>query len=187
MLLAHIPAMLFSPTLGWTALKIARPSPQRLFGQVFVPFALLPPVMLLLAAGGAGARLLPDAGPATWLLMAALLFAAELAALPVTSWLILAAARAHGGHPDAGRAFVLAVLTPVPLWLASCVLPLDHPPLLLAAALLGTAASAALLRQGARALLAIHDPDEAGYTAFTVLGTCALLWSPLLLAIAMLR
>lgn len=180
MQLTHIPAMLFSPSLGWTALKLAHPSPLQLLGRVFVPFALLPPAMLLLAAHGFGSQVLPNAGPASWLLMAAALLVVEFAALPVTTWLIIAAARAHGGRPAADRAFALAVLTPIPLWLASGAAPLDHPGLLFAAALVGTAASTALLRQGVRALLAVHDPDEAGHTAFTVLCACALLWSPVI-------
>lgn len=185
MQLSHIPAMLFSPSLGWTALKLAHPSPLQLLGRVFVPFALLPPAMLLLAAHGFGSEVLPNAGPASWLLMAAALLVIEFAALPVTTWLIIAAARAHGGRPATDRAFALAVLTPIPLWLASGALPLGHPGLLFAAALVGTAASTALLRQGVRALLAVHDPDEAGHTAFTVLCACALLWSPVIAAIAL--
>ena len=174
---ARIPGMLFTPAAGWTDVLVSRPPAIRLMHCVFGPAAMLPPLMIVLASDTLGRQLLPQASLVTWFVIAFIVLVIEYAALPLMTWLIMAVAQAHGGYPDAYRAFTLAVFAPIPIWLASITLPSANSMLILGALLVGAAASTALVRHGTRALLAVQEPEEAGYTAFTVLCAGAGIWA----------
>ena len=169
--LAHLPGMLFSPGAGWADLMRARPSQARLLATVFAPLALIPPVMILVAADDLGAHLFPEVGASTWRLIAITFFVAECVTLALMTWVILAAARTHHGVARQYDAFVVAVVAPVPMWLSALALPTAHVPLIIGCMLAGLAASAFLIRHGVRAMLGVREVTEAGSVALIV--TCA--------------
>lgn len=176
--LSRIPSLLFSPRAGWKALMAERPASTRVLACVALPFALLPPAMILLAADGLGAAHFPAVEPALWELVAAVFLVCELLAVFLMAWAVDAAVRAHGGHSDMDGAFLVSAIAPLPLWISSLGLLASSPLVAATVALLGLAASAVMIRHGMRAVLAAQQicPRQ---VSLRVIGYGTATWSAL--------
>lgn len=173
--LTRIPSLLLSPRAGWQALMAERPSTNRVLANVALPFALLPPAMILLAANGLGATHFPTIEAGLWELVAAVFLVSELLAVFLMAWAIDASVRAKGGHSDMDGAFLVAAIAPLPLWISSLGLIAASPAVAAAIALLGFVASAVMIRHGVRSVLAAQNvcPRQ---VSLRVLGYGAATW-----------
>lgn len=178
--LTHIPGMLFSPGAGWAELMARRPPVARLLFNVFLPFSLLPPLMIVVAADGIAASVFPAVGFGLWGLVAMGFFIAEWISLPLLAWFIRETARTHHGVPDTHDARVIAILAPIPMWLSSLALMVPNVPFIVTAALTGLVASAFLVRHGVRAMLGVREITEAGEIALLVICAGVLAWAAMI-------
>lgn len=155
--LTRIPALLLSPRSGWQALMKNPPTTTRTFVNVALPFTLLPPAMIMLAANTVGAAHFPAVEAGMWELVALVFLAAELLSVFLMAWAVDAAVRSKGGKRDMHGAFLVAAIAPLPLWISS--LGLLHSSLVVAGGLplLGLAASAVLIRHGVRSVLHMQE------------------------------
>ena len=79
----QFPRMVVSSRDGWDLVAQARPPMDWLFRRLVLPMSLLPPLMILLASGGVGERVFPEAGFGNWLIAAVLFFVAEHFSVPI--------------------------------------------------------------------------------------------------------
>ncbi|MDX5363562.1 MAG: hypothetical protein LPJ91_05345 [Pseudazoarcus pumilus] len=174
--LSQIPSLLFSPRTGWQALMADRPSTTRTFANVALPFTLLPPAMILLAANTIGAAHFPAIEAGLWELVAAVFLVAELLAVFLMAWAVDASVRAKGGHSDMDGAFLVAAIAPLPLWISSLGLLSSSIALAAGVALLGFIASAVMIRHGIRSVLVAQHVVCPRQVSLRVIGYGALTW-----------
>ncbi|MBN3003598.1 DUF1282 family protein [Chromobacterium alkanivorans] len=185
MKLSHYPKMLFSSHGGWDELRARAPTPRRLMLKLVLPFSLLPALMICYAGLAHGQLYAPAAGLERWLAAAALFFVAELATVPLMAWTLQALAAGRKLAAGFDQCFLLAAGAAVPLWLSSLALLAPDPAFNLLGALLGLAASFALLYHGLPAILGLEEEVESQHFAYSALCAGAAAWA-LLLALALL-
>jgi len=110
--------LFFVPTKGWRHLMQSKLSMHRLYLLHVIPLSLIPPLFIYCAAGKYAGDLLPVLSNTKLLLVAAILFVVELAAVPVMALIIRQLAEVAEIHPTYHDAFTLAAVAPTPLWLA---------------------------------------------------------------------
>jgi hypothetical protein len=147
-------------------------------GGVFVglvlPLSLLAPSILFIA--GRSGSLDPLTGPRDWQAVATAFFLAELATFVTMGWLIRQVT-ATMGVPLARSSYLLAAITPVPLWLSALGLMLPHAGWTFATAAVGLLLSAALLYQGLRSFIRGLDDLAAFGVVQVVLGVPLTGWA----------
>lgn len=174
--LTQIPALLISPRAGWQALMADRPSTNRTFSNVALPFTLLPPAMILFASGTVGAAHFPAIEAGMWELVAAVFLVAELLAIFLMAWAFDGSVRARGGKSDMNGAFLIAAIAPLPLWISSLGLLSSSLSVATGVALLGFIASAVLIRHGVRSVLAAQHVVCPRQVSLRVIGYGMLTW-----------
>lgn len=174
--LSQIPTLLISPRAGWQALMENRPSTTRTFANVALPFTLLPPAMILLAANTIGATHFPAIEAGMWELIAAVFLVSELLAVFLMTWVIDASVRAKGGRSDMNGAFLVSAIAPLPLWISSLGLMSSSLSVATGVALFGFIASAVMIRHGIRSVLVAQHVVCPRQVSLRVIGYGALTW-----------
>lgn len=177
-------ALPLSAERGWPELLRARPGKWRLFLQIVLPLALLPPAVLYLA-GTVGPRDF-GAGSHSWGELSMLVLLAEFASVAVAGRLFRHIAGAYGLLLGAHDASLLAALAPLPLWssAAGFALPGIAAPAAVLLAGLGLACGIAY-----HGLVAMCRPREAIVAAAVVqvaAGAGLAAWGCLAIALATL-
>lgn len=180
MLMSHIPAMLVSEKTGWEDIDRSRFASGWFFKSLVLPMSLLPPLMILLASGGVGARVFPDAGFGNWLIAAVLFFVAEHFSVPIMANSIRQASMAKDGSSRLEDAYTVAAIAPVPLWLSSLAVVFGSAWFVVLVGLVALGASAMLIRHGVDRLLGIDEDVEASEVAMQVTSFGVLTWLVLL-------
>ncbi len=106
----QFPRMVVSSRDGWDLVAQARPPMDWLFRRLVLPMSLLPPLMILLASGGVGERVFPEAGFGNWLIAAVLFFVAEHFSVPIMANSIRQASMAKDGSNRLEDAYAVADL-----------------------------------------------------------------------------
>jgi len=165
---------------GWPDLIRIRPSLLATFGLLVLPLSLLPPLMLYWAGTHQPEMFPPEWRAKPWAEVATTFFVAELVTLAVMGWLIRRVALAYGLKVDYHDTYLLASITPVPMWLSA--LGLLVPTLLFAAvvAIAGLVLSCAILYHGIQAYCRTRDDVAAAGLVRTVLGFAFAAWCALL-------
>ncbi|WP_297358857.1 YIP1 family protein [Thauera sp.] len=176
----QFPRMVVSSREGWDMVERMRPPMDMLFRRLVLPLSLLPPLMILLAGGGVGADVFPDARFANWLIAAVLFFVAEQFSVPIMANSIRLASIAKDGSGDLDDAYAVAAIAPVPLWLSSLAVIFGSVWFAVLIALIALGASAMLIRHGVDRLLGVHEEVEASEIAIQVISFGVLTWLGLL-------
>ena len=141
-------ALPLSAERGWPELLRARPGWRRLFFQLVLPVALLPPAVLYLAGtvrpGAFGA------GGHPWSELSMVVLIAEFASVAAAGRLFRQIAGAHGLVIARREARLLSALAPLPIWASAVVAPV-------AVSLAGLALTCGIAYHG---LVAICRPRE---------------------------
>lgn len=169
-----------SADAGWPELIRERPRLPAVLAFVVLPLSLLAPLMLYWA-GTQQPEMFPPAWRAKpWDEIAALFFVAELVTLAAMGALIRWAAHGYGLEVDYHDSYLLASITPVPMWLSA--LGLLVPTLLFAAvaAAAGLAVSCAILYHGIQAYCRTREDVAPSGLVRTVLGLGFAAWCGLL-------
>ncbi len=174
--LMQFPQMLVSTHAGWDEVERLRPEMGTMFLRLVLPLSLLPPLMIVYASTGVGAHVFPDASHETWLLAAMFFFIAEHLSVPLMAGSIRQASIAKGASGNLHDAYMVASISPVPLWLSSLALFLDQPWLVVMFALLALAASGVLIHHGVRRLLRVREDVDATDMAVQVTSLGVLAW-----------
>jgi hypothetical protein len=169
---------------GWPDLIRMRPGLLGTFAFLVLPLSLLPPLMLYWAGTHQPDMFPPELRSRPWAEVALVFFVAELVTLAAMGWLIRRVALGYGLEIDYHDTYLLASITPVPMWLSA--LGLMAPTLLFAAVLAtgGLVMSCAILYHGIQAYCRTREEVAAAGLVRTVLGLGFTAWC-VLLAIAL--
>lgn len=175
--LSRLPA---SVDEGWPDLIRVRPSLPATIALLVLPLSLLPPLMLYWAGTQQPEMFPPELRAKAWAEVATMFFVAEVVTLAAMGWLIRRVALGHGLEVDYHDAYLLASITPIPMWLSA--LGLLVPTLLFAAVLAagGLVMSCAILYHGIQAYCRTREDVAAAGLVRTVLGLGFAAWCALL-------
>jgi hypothetical protein len=165
---------------GWPDLIRMRPSLLAIFALVVLPLSLVPPLMLYWAGTHQPEMFPPEWRAKPWAEVAVTFFVAELVTLAAMGWLIRRVARGYGLEVDYHDTYLLASITPVPMWLSALGLLV---PTLLFSAVLATAGlvlSCAILYHGIQAYCRTREDVAAAGLVRTVLGLGFAAWCALM-------
>ncbi len=176
----QFPRMVVSSREGWDLVARARPPMDWLFRRLVLPMSLLPPLMILLASGGVGERVFPEAGFGNWLIAAVLFFVVEHFSVPIMANSIRQASMAKDGSSRLQDAYAVAAIAPVPLWLSSLAVVFGSAWFVVLVGVVALGASAMLIRHGVDRLLGIEEQVEASEVAMQVTSFGVLTWLVLL-------
>lgn len=169
-----------SAEVGWPDLIRTHPGLLRIFAFVVLPLSLVPPLMLYWAGTQQPDMFPPDLRARPWAEVATVFFVAELLSVAAMGWLIRRIAIGHGLELHYHDSYLLASITPVPMWLSA--LGLLVPTLLFAAAVAaaGLVMSCAILYHGIQAYCRTREDVAAAGLVRTVLGLGFAAWCALL-------
>jgi MFS family permease len=168
--------MPFSFRAGWNQLSATHPSVWKTFLLLSLPFALIPPLMLVLAGGQHGAAYLVDATPARWQAVAFIFLIAELLTVPLMGWVIGRIAASRGLVVRFEDAFRLAAICALPMWLSSLVLLIPQMWVVIAGIVGGLLVAADMLYHGSASILNISDRTQAQSLSYEVFSAGCLAW-----------
>jgi hypothetical protein len=159
---------------GWE--ELARiPSPlTRVFLRLVVPLSILPPAMVYYAGTYHGEAFMAGFGAKPWLPVAIAFLLANWATVGGMGWFIRAIAAGHGLRCRPRDAYLLAMLSPIPLWLSS--LTLFVPSFTLAA-------SIAITYHGVRSLCRADEEVVAASVTHGVVAVGLIAWALLLVVV----
>lgn len=182
--LASIRQAVRSTGTGWSARDGARPAPARTLFALALSLSLLPPAMLVQSASSH--PLLQTSAQAPWLRIAVAFFVAQLVAFAVMGWLVRSIGARYKIDVTLRDAYLVAAVSPVPMWLSSLGLLIDNVGLTLAIGLAGFWLAEVLAFRQALALGA--GSEEAVTTAFAarIVGAGLVAWALLLMLVAVL-
>lgn len=165
---------------GWPDLIRSRPGLLATFAWLVLPLSLVPPLMLYWAGTHHPEMFPPEWRAKPWASAATTFFVAELATVAAMGWLIRRVALAYGLEVDYHDTYMLASITPIPMWLSG--LGLLVPTLLFAATLAaaGLALSCAILYHGIQAYCRTREDVAAAGLVRTVLGLGFAAWCGLM-------
>lgn len=191
MKIALIPQMIVSSTKGWGELEAARPAVEKLFFQLVVPLSALPPAMLYYAGTRYGDALIQGFGARPWGLLALTFFLAEMVTFAAMGWLIKEIADTykdvdtHKIEISLHDAYVVAAISPIPLWLSSLALLVPNLTFIAGTSIVALCISGAIIYHGIYAFC--HMREEIVATSYTVsVMSAGLLAWVLLVMLAML-
>lgn len=177
MKLLDYPKMIFSFHSGWDELREIHPSIVKVSLALVLPLSLLPVLMIALAGYLHGNYYMPGVSVQRWYDVAGLFFLGELVTVPLMAWVIHLIAKDKGHPVEFHDSYLLAAVTPIPLWLSSLSLLLPSMQFNAVLSFVGLAASASLLYHGVRSILGIEEELDVQDVTYKVFAIGAIVWS----------
>jgi len=169
--------MIFSFHDGWDEMIRIHPSITRLFAIVVLPLSLLPPAMIVYAAGRYGDIFALGVSTQQWYTAAGIFFVAELLTVPAMAWLIhLILTRAYDVRAEYHECFTLAAIAPIPLWLSSLALFVPSLAFNVVIGILALFGSTGLIYHGVYTLFHMRENLQAFQMATVIAGTELFAW-----------
>lgn len=183
MKILSLPKMAFSSSEGWPEIATIHPAIIKVFFYLVLPFSLLPPAMLYLSGTYYGDEIVSGYGSKPWEMISILFFLVEMTTFMTMGWLIKQIAKSHQVDVDYHDAYVLAGITPVPLWLSSLGLLVPSLAFNMVVSVSALGASCALIYHGIYALCHLHEEVTAASITQAVIGAGLAAWAVLLMVI----
>ncbi len=176
-----LPKMVVSAREGWPEVEKSHPSVAKLFALLVLPLSILPPVMLYYAGSHYGDAFAQGFGAKPWGLVAVSFFLAEMATFAAMGWLIKQIAAANEVTVSYYDAYLLAAVSPVPLWLSALGLLVPSLAFNGVLALAALAMSCGLIYHGVFALCHMREEVVATAITYGVIAVGLMAWALLLL------
>lgn len=181
-----IPKMILAPRNSWLHLEKVPPSLANLFLSLVLPLSALPPLLLYYAGTHYGDTFAGGFGGKPWGTIAIIFFLTEMLTVLGMGWFIRQVAAVQKTHISTNDAYMLAGITPIPLWLSSLALLVPNLAFNVVAVLMALAASCSLIYHGAYALCHMSEETTAAAITQTVMGAGVSAWALLLLIVVAL-
>ena len=170
------PAMLWAGREAWARVARCEPSIGRTLLRVVLPFAGVPPLMMLYAV-----RVHPQvfglaADGRQWEWLAVALLLAECATVWLMGLMLHVVPAEDRARPSREQAFLLAALAAAPLWGSAVILLVPSIAAVLVGFVLGQAASVRMLCLGLQALRPAADELEGMHLAIMTQSTALVVW-----------
>jgi len=166
--------------VGWDTLTHSHLSVAQMFMLFALPLSLVPPVMIYYAGKTYGGHMLPLLSDAHLTSISILFFIAELVMTFVVAYIIQWLGDWVGEKPAFADCYKLAVVAPIPLWLAPLFLFIPSFTLNLTIASLALVASGVLVFYGTPSILRIEEEKVEGATvllAGSILAVAMVAWA----------
>lgn len=184
--LIQMPKMVFSFHDGWDEMIRIHPSITRMFAMVVLPLSLLPPAMIVYAAGRYGDVFAPGVSIQQWHTAAGIFFVAQLLTVPAMAWLIhLIVTKTYDVRAEYHECFTLAAIAPIPLWLSSLALFVPSLPVNVVIGVVALFGSTGLIYHGVYALFHMRENLQAFQMATVIAGTGLFVWLVLMQIVLM--
>lgn len=180
MRLSTYPKMLVSFHSGWDELRQPLPSISAILLKLVLPMSLLPSLMIVYAGRRYGDYYAQGVSPEHWNEVAFEFFLAELITVPLMAWVLRSIASTKNIQVPFQKSFVLAAYAPVPLWLSSLILFVPNFAVNVLAAVVGLAASFALIYHGLPSVFGMDEDVESLDLAFSCMAVGGVVWAVLL-------
>lgn len=164
----------------WEFLSHSRMSVVEMYFLYALPLSAIAPLMIHYAGTAYGGGLLPSLSSGQLQTISAVFFLAETAMVFLVAALIQRLAAVVDIAPNYADAFKLAIVVPVPLWLAPLFLLIPSFTLNLAAGALAIAASGALIFRAVPEIFKIEDQGRAILLSGFVLLAGLVAWAALM-------
>ena len=159
------------------------PSRRATFARVVLPFALIPPLMIVFAMRDHPQVYRLDPAATNWEWIALLVFVAEIASVSLIAGMLRLTAP-PGRRPPPAQNYLIAARAASPLWASAIVLAIPSLAVLVAVHLLAHAVSLrALYRDVGEQLQAAAGDLEALHVTYMVYSVAVVFWIPLLVMI----
>lgn len=159
------------------------PTRAGVFGRMVLPFALVPPVMIIFAMRDHAAVYRLDPAATNWEWIALLVFAAEVLSVGLIAGMLRLTAPADRLRPTPGQAWTIAARAAAPLWASAIVLAVPSLAALVAAHLLAHAVALRTLHHDVRAGLPPDADVQALHITYMAYSVPVVLWVPVFLMI----
>lgn len=181
-----IPKMILTPRESWLDLEKTRPSLVRLFAYHILPLSALPPLLLYYTGTHYGDAFAAGFGSKPWATIAMAFYLTEVFTVLGMGWIVGQVAAVYKVHVSKRDAYLLAGISPTPLWLSSLALLVPSLAFNVSVALVALMATCILVYQGIYALCHMHEEINAAAITQTVMGAGLIAWALLLLIIVAL-
>lgn len=178
-----LPHLIFTSDKGWPELLDRHPSITKLFLTLVLPLSALPPLMLHWHGAHYSAVALGETFARPWDLLATIFFLSEMLSYAAMGWLIGVIGANYNVTIRPYDAYLLAAVSPVPMWLSSLALFVPNLPFTLGCACVGLCLSCAILYNGIRGLCQLREEIVAAGITYAVLSAGFLAWLLLTLLI----
>jgi hypothetical protein len=168
---------------GWDELQRIPPALGRLFLRLVLPLSLLPPAMVYYAGTYHGEAFMAGFGSKPWLPVAVAFLLAEWVTVALMGHVVRAIAAANGVRCEYRDAYLLATLSPIPLWLSSLTLFVPSFPLAVAVSMVALALSIGITYHGVRSLCRTDEDVVVASVAHGVVAVGLIAWALLLMLI----
>lgn len=168
----------FNHREGWKELQASSPSIPLLAWLVVLPMSLLPPILLYYAGTHYGDTFMTGFADREWRFITTIIFLAEIVSFFVIGWVIYAVVNGTEelsiSYQDA---YLLAGLTPLPLFASSLALLVPNLLFNVVVILSALGISCSLIYHGLQALCTHQEVDVATISAtYTIMAASALGW-----------
>jgi hypothetical protein len=168
---------------GWEELARIRSPLTRVLLRLVVPLSLLPPAMVYYAGTYHGEAFMAGFGAKPWLPVAIAFLLANWATVGAMGWVIRAIAAGNGLRCRSRDAYLLAMLSPIPLWLSSLTLVVPSFTLAAGVTLVALAASTAITYHGVRSLCRADEEVVAASVTHGIVAVGLIAWALLLVVV----
>ncbi|WP_435628188.1 Yip1 family protein [Candidatus Ferrigenium straubiae] len=178
-----IPKMILTPRNSWPHLEKPPTSLASLFLSLVLPLSALPPLLLYYAGTHYGDAFAAGFGGKPWGTIAIVFFFAEMLTILGMGWFIGQVVAVQEAQISTHYAYMLAGITPTPLWLSSIGLLVPSFAFNAVIVLMALAASCSLIYHGVYTLCHMREETAAAAITHTVMGAVVSAWALLLLGV----
>jgi hypothetical protein len=168
---------------GWDELKRIPPPLARLFLRVVLPLSLLPPAMVYYAGTYHGESFVVGFGGKAWLPIAVAFLLANWVTVAGMGWVIKAIAAANRVRCEYRDAYMLAMLSPIPLWLSSLTLVVPSLSLAAGVSMIALVTSTGITYHGVRSLCRENEEVVVASVTHGIVAVGLMAWALLLVLI----
>lgn len=173
----------FSTHEGWLEIERIHPRLLKLFAFIVLPLSLLPPLMVYYAGTHYPEAFLPQGLAKDWAAVAAAFFLTEVFTLLVMGWLIKQVAETNTLRIDYHDAYLLASISPIPLWLSSLALFVPSLSFNVVVSLAAIGLSCSIIYHGIEGLGHTGEDMAAANVVQTVIGIGLIAWALMLVLV----
>ena len=177
--LMMFPKMLSSHDEGWAWLMRVHPSVLKTMAFYVAPMSLIPPAMVLYAAGTYSEGLLGISMNRAWIL-AVIFYLAELAMVPVMGSVIQRLGEIADRVPAYHDTFAFAAVVPTPLWLSALALFVPNLIFIALVGVVAIAASVLLIYEGTYRVFGVDEDGSAQLLTASIVGAGLVGWVAML-------
>ncbi|HJV27563.1 MAG TPA: hypothetical protein VJ673_17875 [Aromatoleum sp.] len=159
------------------------PTRAGVLGRMVLPFALVPPIMIMLAMRDHAEAYRLNPAAANWEWIALVVFAAEIASVGLVAGMLRLTTPSDRLPPATGRAWMLAARAASPLWASAIVLAVPSLAALIVAHLLAHAVALRTLYRDIRNEWQLGPGVQALHLTYIVYSIPVVLWIPIFVMI----